>query len=117
VTKLFDELKEGLESALDYAKGKGSKKVRVQVVEYVSPAPLSAASIRSLRVSLGKTQELFAQLLGVSKKTVEAWEAGTKKPNGSVLRLFQILQSDPEALESVSFKREGKKKQPRKKAV
>ena len=60
-------------------------------------------AIRKLRLSLGKTQDVFAQLIGVSKKTVEAWEAGTKKPNGSVLRLFQVLEHDLSLLEEISF--------------
>ncbi len=34
---------------------------------------------------------LFAQYLGVSPKTVEAWEAGKNKPSGSSSRLLELL--------------------------
>lgn len=40
------------------------------------------------------TQLSFALLLGVSKKTVIAWEAGVRKPNGSARRLLGLLDQD-----------------------
>ena len=55
---------------------------------------------------LGIIFPMFAQLLGVSKKTVEAWEAGTKKPNGSVLRLFQVIERDLSLVEALAFRSE-----------
>lgn len=33
--------------------------------------------------------------MGVSVKTVQAWESGRNKPNGSSARLLQILQVSP----------------------
>ena len=106
MSTLFDDLKEGLGEALDHAKGTpraGTRTIRRVLVE---PLERSPAAIKRLRLSLGKTQAVFAQLLGVSKKTVESWEAGTKKPNGSVLRLFQILERDLALVEEISFKDE-----------
>lgn len=41
---------------------------------------------------------MFAQMLGVSKKTVEAWEAGTNVPNGSAMRLLQLLEDKPQVV-------------------
>lgn len=56
----------------------------------------NAAEIKHIRNSLSLTQPLFASLLGVSKKTVEAWEAGNNTPNGSACRLLNMLQADPD---------------------
>lgn len=41
------------------------------------------------------TQTLFAQMLGISKKTIEAWEAGTNVPNGSAMLLLQLFAENP----------------------
>jgi len=41
---------------------------------------------------------VFAEVLGVSTKTVEAWESGFRKPSGAYARLLQIITHDPEAL-------------------
>lgn len=40
------------------------------------------------------TQSTFAALMGVSPKTVEAWEAGTNIPLGTARRMLGLLQSD-----------------------
>jgi len=106
MSTLFEDLKDGLQEALDYAQGKVRPGTRVMRREIIAPVTRSSAAIKKLRLSLGKTQEVFAQLLGVSKKTVEAWEAGTKKPSGSVLRLFQVLERDLALVEDLSFRSE-----------
>ena len=106
MSSLAEELKEGLQEALDYAQGNVRPGTRTMRREILAPVMRSPAAIKKLRLSLGKTQEVFAQLLGVSKKTVEAWEAGTKKPNGSVLRLFQVIERDLPLLEALSFRSE-----------
>ena len=50
---------------------------------------------KQLEKKVNMTQTLFAQMLGVSKKTIEAWEAGTNIPNGSAMRLLQIFSENP----------------------
>lgn len=62
-------------------------------------APLreySAGEIKEIRKKLQMTQVAFAMLMGVSKKTVEAWEAGQNIPNGASLRLLSLMDDDPE---------------------
>ena len=41
----------------------------------------------------GMPQSVFAKYMGVSKKTVEAWECGRTHPTGSAFRLMEILNS------------------------
>ena len=42
------------------------------------------------------TQVLFAKYLGVSLKTIEAWEAGRNQPNGTACRMLSITKKDPQ---------------------
>jgi len=64
-------------------------------------APLKdygACEIKEIRNSLGMTQAVFALFMGVSKKTVEAWESGRNMPDGPARRLLAMVQADPEIL-------------------
>ncbi|MFI3547151.1 helix-turn-helix domain-containing protein [Mammaliicoccus sciuri] len=41
---------------------------------------------------MGLSRAELSELMGVSVKTVQAWESGRNKPNGLSARLLQILQ-------------------------
>ena len=45
-------------------------------------------------MNAGMTQNIFANYMGVSKKTVEAWEAGRTHPTGTAFRLMSILSNN-----------------------
>lgn len=93
---VYESIIKGLNEAVDYEKGKGTAKVTKCTV---NPAPdYDADQIKELRLSLGMTQTTFAQVVGVSPKTIEAWEAGTNKPIGSARRFLSVLQADPSLL-------------------
>ena len=49
--------------------------------------------IKKIRNSLGLTQLIFADVLGVSKKTVEAWESNKSNPSGPALRIMELLNN------------------------
>lgn len=67
---------------------------RVPVI--AEPRPLRSADIKRLRVrTLGVSQSVFARLLGVSVKLVEAWEAGRNAPTGPVRRLVELIEHNP----------------------
>lgn len=55
-----------------------------------------AKEIKDIRNALGMTQAVFATFMGVSKKTVEAWESGRNMPDGPARRLFAIIQAAPD---------------------
>ena len=38
------------------------------------------------------SQRVFADYIGVSNKTVEAWEAGTNQPSGSASRILNMME-------------------------
>ena len=44
------------------------------------------------RNKTGLTQEKFAQLLGVSVKTLAAWEQGVRTPSGAARTLLKIAE-------------------------
>lgn len=56
--------------------------------------------IKKLRKKLHCTQKQFANILGVSNKTVEAWEGGKNEPLGSAIRLMDMLDEDPTLLDT-----------------
>lgn len=58
-----------------------------------------AGEIKEIRNGLGMTQTVFAMFMGVSKKTVEAWEAGRNMPDGPARRLLAMAQADPQITE------------------
>ena len=91
---LFDDLKEGLEEAIEYEKGSGEAKVKTYMILPVRE--YSGKEIREIRKKAGMTQSVFASYMGVSIKTVEAWEGGRTHPTGPVFRLLDILSESDE---------------------
>ncbi len=91
---LFEDLKEGLDQAIAFEKGKGKAKTKRLVIMPVKK--YSKDEIRAIRNHAGMTQSTFANYLGVSKKTVEAWENGRTHPTGPAYRLLEILEQGKE---------------------
>jgi len=50
---------------------------------------------KQIRQKTGLNQVMFAGSLGISPKTVEAWETGRNKPEGASHRLLEIVRNDP----------------------
>lgn len=95
MSSLFEDLKEGLNQAIAFEKGKASAKVKKLIILPVKK--YSNVEIRSIRNKAGMTQAIFANYLGVSKKTVEAWETGRTHPTGPAYRLIEILDQGKES--------------------
>lgn len=94
MNKAFDEIMQGLHEAFQYEEGK--LKARSRKVTIIPVAKLSAKQIKALRLSLKLSQSAFASVLGVSKKSVEAWEAGRNIPGGPAMRMMDYLKSNPD---------------------
>jgi DNA-binding transcriptional regulator YiaG len=62
------------------------------------PEPMDAGAIRRLRDRVGASQAVFALALNVSVKTVQAWEAGTRIPEGGNLKLLRVAEAHPEVV-------------------
>lgn len=66
----------------------------------VSPVPhFSSEEIKGLRLDLNLSQKTFAEVMGVSVKSIEAWESGRSTPNGAAQRMLSIIKSDYSVLE------------------
>ena len=103
MSALFDDLKEGLQEAIDYERGKGSAKRTTYVIDPVKK--YSNVDIKKIRNRAGMTQAVFADYLGVSPKTIEAWELGRTHPTGPANRLLDILaQNKQDILPFVTMK-------------
>ncbi len=90
---VFNDIKTGLEQAIQYEKGKlNAKTITLSILPVDSFTP---EKIKSIRKSTGLTQVMFAKYIGVSTKTVEAWEAGRNHPEGAACRLLAMTQNDP----------------------
>lgn len=90
---MFEKVKTGLEEAVAYEQGTlQAKTVRLSVMPVDH---YEADEIKEIRKSTGFTQAVFAQYMGVSIKTVEAWEAGRNHPEGAACRLLALTKSDP----------------------
>jgi putative transcriptional regulator len=50
------------------------------------------------RTHMALSQSQFAQLLGVSVRTLQEWEQGRKKPTGAAQTLLRVAVRTPEAL-------------------
>jgi putative transcriptional regulator len=90
---VYDSIVRGLSEAIEYEKG-NLKGIRTHTVK-ISPLPIyNAKEIKKIRVELNLSQVAFANIVGVSKKTVEAWESGRNIPKGSSLRMLEILDKN-----------------------
>ncbi len=96
--QLFEELKKSLGEMEAHAAGKKVKGLREVVREVKAPSPLSKEDIVKLRKKLRVSQSAFAVLLNISTKTVQKWEQGENKPNGSSLKLLSIAKKNPKML-------------------
>lgn len=90
-----ERIAKSLRQAIDFERGIQNGCRRHKVV--IKPVPyFSPREIKDIRHSLNLTQESFAQVMGVKKKTVEKWESGKNSPMGPACRLLGILKTDHE---------------------
>jgi putative transcriptional regulator len=73
-------------------KAGGGKRTNVEAKSYV---------VR-VRIKSGLSQTQFAAALGVSKRTLEQWEQGRRKPSGAAKQLLKIAERHPEVLLEVA---------------
>ncbi len=69
--------------------------------KYIISDGITGEEIRRIRRKLKLTQTGFAELVNVSQKTVERWEAGGSKINGPIVTLVKILNEYPQIEEEL----------------
>ena len=85
--ELFNELLASVQEMDDIVQG---KKTATRVTEFPEP------EVKLIREKVGLSQNRFAMLIGVSKRTLENWEQGRRHPSGPAKTLLRILDADPE---------------------
>jgi len=51
---------------------------------------------KEIRNGLDMSQDEFAIFMGISKRTLQEWEQGRRKPTGSAISLLRIAQRSPQ---------------------
>jgi putative transcriptional regulator len=92
VMSVYEGIMQGLTEAIEYERGKLDVRKNKLTIEPVRV--YHGAEIKDIRNSLGMTQTLFADFMGVSPKTVEAWEGEKNVPNGPASRILSMVEKD-----------------------
>jgi putative transcriptional regulator len=90
---VYESILQGLTEAADYQHGKIPVRKTKLTIKPVDA--FNNNDIKRIRQRTGLSQAMFAGSLGVSPKTVEAWENGRNKPEGASRRLLEIVRDDP----------------------
>lgn len=84
---------------MDIKKLLGGERV---VVSYLEPnEEIDSNFVKEFRKRFELTQTALANIMGIKKKTVEKWEQGKNKVNGSSVVLFTLLYNNPELIKKI----------------
>ena len=90
---VYESIMQGLNEAVGYQQGKiTARKTKITIKPVDS---FNNIDIKRIRQRTGLSQVMFAGSLGISPKTIEAWENGRNKPEGASRRLLEIVRDDP----------------------
>ena len=89
MNKAFGSIKQGLNEALEFSKGK----IGQAVVHEFSPV-----DVKNLRANIGMSQNEFASAFGISVSTLRHWERGDRIPQGPALVLLNVVAKEPKAV-------------------
>lgn len=69
-----------------------------RVTEVPSSVDAEAPDAGAIRSALGLSQAAFADLLGISRRTLEGWEQGRRLPDGPARVLLRVAAKHPAAV-------------------
>jgi putative transcriptional regulator len=92
MSKQAKSIRQGLEQAIAYARGEAKERAyRVHV-----PGEID---VRTIRTTLGMTQEEFAGRFGFSINTLRHWEQGKRQPEGPTRAYLLVIDRAPKAVQ------------------
>ena len=102
---VYESIMTGLNEAIEDSKSKEPifKRHKVTIEPVKS---YSSEDVKRIRRSTGMSITVFAGYIGVSNKTVEAWEAGTNHPSGAANRLLNMMELDKDLIVKYPFIKE-----------
>ena len=83
------------EDLLESTKQMKEKKAARKTVVVVS-------DITRARNKVNMSQPAFAELMGVSVRTLQAWEQGKRNPSGAAKTLLRVAETHPEILRKLA---------------
>jgi len=89
MSNAFEEIKEGLQEAIEHAKGKNAN----IVMHTAKPV-----NVKSVRKKTGMSQQQFCAAFGLSLGTLRHWERGDRQPRGPALVLLNVVKKNPRAV-------------------
>lgn len=102
MSSVYESIMTGLNEAIDDAQS-SEPKLKRRIVTIIPVKEYNAAEVKKIRKATGLSQKLFASYMGVSDKTVEAWEAGTNHPSGAASRLLNMMEMDADLITAFPF--------------
>ena len=67
---------------------------------------IEQVDVKAIRGKFNLSQSEFATMLGISKRTLENWEQGIRRPTGAAHRLLEVAARFPNAVYDTVFDRD-----------
>ena len=100
MSRAYDSIMTGFVEAVEDVK---EKKLPRRIVTVLPVKEYRAEEVKAIRNKTGLSQKLFAGYMGVSDKTVEAWESGKNHPSGAASRILNMMEMDEELISNFPF--------------
>jgi putative transcriptional regulator len=84
--QMFEELLDSVREAGAILRGQQKTSRRIVI---------RSSGVRVIREQTSLSQAEFAQLIGVSVKTLQNWEQDRRRPTGPAAALLRIIEHDP----------------------
>jgi putative transcriptional regulator len=88
---------------------KSKRNIRLEILEGLRELKrgeygrvINVPEVASIREKTGLSQTRFAQLLGVSVRTLQDWEQGRRAPSGAARTLLVVASKNPRVLLDVA---------------
>jgi len=94
---VYEDIITSLNELKSHAEGKPTNVVihRRSSQDVIDIPAFTPQEIRQVRLNSNMSQKTFAACVGVSPKSVEAWEGGRSHPDGAARRMLGLMKSNP----------------------